>query len=279
MQTAFRAVRRNALPKRKARAIQAKPYNSILITLQAGCCKSHFGCASAVLTFDSQRGAGLALADLVGRLDGVLGRVGRLGLYQCERVRVSVGLGGKLGRHLAVLVPRHCRFGVPDNLGAEDGTVSLANRDALERLEDLRGLLLARLDLWPEYFQSQRTPKSDHATETKSLTLTVIVMLASPSRFFATTVYVPSWVRAILEMRTTLEYECMSESMDTVTFLSVVSSLPLKNHVTSGSGIATSLHSRSTSSPTGTHLALGFRENVGGIPSRMSARDDSLLHE
>lgn len=44
----------------------------------------------------------------------------------------------------------------------------------------------------------------------------------------------------------------------------------------SGSGTATNRHSKSTSEFSTAHVAFGFRENVGGIPSRISAKEDSL---
>lgn len=52
----------------------------------------------------------------------------------------------------------------------------------------------------------------------------------------------------------------------------------LTNQNISGSGTATKWHSRSTSEPSEMHTALGFRENVGGMPSKISASDDSLQY-
>ena len=73
-----------------------------------------------------------------------------------------------------------------------------------------------------------------------------------------------------------LQYICISEVVTTSLLCPVVIGLPLDNHVISGSGTATSRTSKSTLEPTGATLAFGFLENVGGIPSKMSARDDSL---
>lgn len=69
---------------------------------------------------------------------------------------------------------------------------------------------------------------------------------------------------------------CISDPVVTVTLSLVITSFPPKYQIISGSGMATNRHSSSTSSPSATHLAFGFLENVGGMPSRMSARDDSL---
>lgn len=97
----------------------------------------------------------------------------------------------------------------------------------------------------------------------------------SPSRFVATTSYVPSWRFCTPVICSTLKYMFMSDSVWIFTFFELVISVPLNVHTTSGSGTATRQHFSSTLEPSSTHWARGLRENVGGMPSRMSASEDS----
>lgn len=72
---------------------------------------------------------------------------------------------------------------------------------------------------------------------------------------------------------------CISEEVIIVLLWSIVIWFPLNDHIISGSGTATNRTSNSTFEPTGATFAFGFLENVGGIPSKISARDDSLKYK